>query len=785
MIKKFILLLLLFPMLLQAQSSDLFPMVPGVPVVHSPKSSGIFRGTPSLVRLPTGELLASNDVFSNGSITNRTDIFISRNNGETWSYKATVPGAVWSGLFVHNGKVYLMGGDTSKGANFVIRTSADKGTTWSAPTVLIPGSCHGSSTPVLRANGRVYKAYEHHLADTNNKWMSGNQSFIISAPDDADLMNKDSWTVTDELSKPAWIDGTGWLESNAVIGRDGKVRGISRLASIEGIYAGCYTLESDSKIDESSARKIQFYGGASKFNIHYDPKTDLYYSLTNYVPEALQGENISAGGLRCVLALTTSYDLEEWAVKAIVLASTDVEKVGFQYVDWLFDGDDILFASRTSFDDGMGGADNFHNSNFMTFHRITDYATVTTPVEWEYLMPDDGWNGVVKPIDESNGKGSTPENPILISHPGQMVTLSEQVYQGKTYEGRYFLMTKDLDLNYNNWLPIGWYVNRTTFRAFSGHFDGGGHRILNLKIGRHDDVYTSSGVFGYTLGGSVSNLGLDGDSHILVGGASGGIVSQANATVISNCYNAADILGTSQAAGILGYGTNSPSIINCYNKGKIYLGTTLTTNKFVGGIFGYMNNTATVRNCYNVGEVTGLFSQEEFKGGIAGSFAGTVQNCYYSDGSIADNGIGTSKPLTDMKTPAFLSLMNGAQQPSPWKADFAEPINNRLPLLAWESDPVYQGMQGVEKDREPVLHLCCYPNPVSGMTRFSFLLDRNAGTRLDMVDLFGKRVATLLNDQLTAGEYQVDFDASVLEGGIYFFRLVSGEVTETGKLIVR
>lgn len=106
--------------------------------------------------------------------------------------------------------------------------------------------------------------------------------------------------------------------------------------------------------------------------------TDRYWSLANYVPDVLQNNNVSAGGMRSILALTSSYDLEEWEVRAIVLASTDIENVGFQYVDFIFDGDDILFVSRTSYDDGMGGADNYHNSNFMTFHRITDYATATT-----------------------------------------------------------------------------------------------------------------------------------------------------------------------------------------------------------------------------------------------------------------------------------------------------------------------------------------------------------------------------------------------------------------------
>lgn len=48
----------------------------------------------------------------------------------------------------------------------------------------------------------------------------------------------------------------------------------------------------------------------------------------------------------------------------------DLEKHAFQYVDWQFDGADLVAASRTAFDDGLGGAHNQHDANYMTFHRV-------------------------------------------------------------------------------------------------------------------------------------------------------------------------------------------------------------------------------------------------------------------------------------------------------------------------------------------------------------------------------------------------------------------------------
>lgn len=786
--KKFLLLSALLPvLLLNAQLSTQFPMVPGVPVVHSPKSTGVYRGTPSIAMIPNGNIVVSNDIFGTDaegkSWPNRTDIFISRDKGLTWTFKTSINGAVWSGLFFHNNKLYLIGGDSGNGGNFVIRSSSDQGSTWSAPTILIPGGCHGSSTPVLIANNRIYKAYEHHFEDTNGKWMSGNRSFIISAPVNADLMNASNWTVSNEIAKPAWLDGTGWLESNAVIGRDGKIKGITRLASMEGIYAGYYSLLNDGQIEEGSARKIQFWGGASKFNIRYDAVTDKYWSLANYAPSQFKEGNRSAGGIRNVLALTSSDDLESWTVNAIVLAHTDTEKVGFQYVDWIFDGNDILFTSRTAYDDGMGGADNYHNANFMTFHRITNYASATTPAEWEYLLPNDGWNGVVKSIDTSNGKGSSKDNPIIVDHPGQLVYLSEQVYQGNTYSGKYFRMNNDLDLNGFNYLPIGWYVTTTNNRPFSGHFDGGGHRILNLKINRNDDVYNSNAIFGYMLGGSVTNLGVAGNSNIYIGGMSAGIVALASGTAVSNCFSAVNVQASSQAAGILAYGVNSPSINNCYNRGNIHLATTSTTNKYAGGIIGFFN-TGSVANSYNTGNVTTLFSESSNRGGVAGTGTSNPVNCFYRTGSVtAGNTAGTSISETEMKNAGIVSLLNSTQIIQPWLSDYNPNINDGYPVLSWQTTDTLTGNLGV-------LQQCFelqqnYPNPASKMTRFDFTINQDGYVSLNIFDITGKEIVSLINNKLQAGTHCISYNVEDLNNGVYFYKLIfKNKTSMTRKIII-
>lgn len=657
-----------------------FSNVPGTVIVHSPKSSGVFRGTPSIAKLPNGELIASNDVFGTG-ISNRTDIFRSVDNGNSWDSIASVNGAVWSGLFYHQNKLYLLGANTSGGANLVIRASADSGFTWSSPTVIVSGACHGSSTPVLFANGRIYKAYEFHDTDLNGKWMSGNKAYIVSAAMNADLLDAGSWIQSEKLEKPAWIDGTGWLEANAVIGPDGKIKCISRLASMDGVHAGYYSLSSNTQIEVGSAKKIQFWGGASKFNIKYDPTSQKYWSLTNYVPQQFKEGNRSAGGIRNVLALTCSDDLESWQIKAIVLADDDVESVGFQYVDWLFDGNDILFVSRTAYDDGMGGADNFHNANFMTFHRIINYALASTPAHWSHLLPDTGWDGSITKFDWSGGKGSVATDPILIGNPGQMAYLAEQVYQGNTFAGKYFKLTGDIDLNGYNFMPIGWYITTANNRPFSGHFDGGGFQVKRLVINRNDNSQTSNALFGYVKDGTVTRLGIDGSGGIFVGGAASGLIAQGNNVSISDSYNKAAVNGTSQVGGILAYAIGNNTITNCYNTGTLVLTTSVSANKYIGGLAGYFK-TGSIKSSYSVGTVSSSFAGLTTIGGVLGVSGPVIANAYYLQGSVGvNNGIGTELSGSGLKSSTTISALNNGG--NSWKVALGN-SNDGFPMLQWE-----------------------------------------------------------------------------------------------------
>jgi hypothetical protein len=76
-----------------------------------------------------------------------------------------------------------------------------------------------------------------------------------------------------------------------------------------------------------------------------------------------------------------------------------------------------------------------------------------------------------------------------------------------------------------------------------------------------------------------------------------------------------------------------------------------------------------------------------------------------------------------------------------------------------------------------------YPNPFNPTTKISFSLFKSGFTTLKVYDMLGEEVATLVNENLKAGSYGVDFNCAGLSGGVYFYKLVSGSFSGTKKLI--
>ncbi|MFC2094368.1 TIGR03790 family protein [Bacteroidota bacterium] len=77
-----------------------------------------------------------------------------------------------------------------------------------------------------------------------------------------------------------------------------------------------------------------------------------------------------------------------------------------------------------------------------------------------------------------------------------------------------------------------------------------------------------------------------------------------------------------------------------------------------------------------------------------------------------------------------------------------------------------------------------YPNPFNPTTNISYSLENAGLITLKVYDILGKEVATLVNENQEVGNYSVEFNASQLPSGIYFYKITSANYTATRKLIL-
>lgn len=349
---------------------------PGAVIAHRPAHAGQYLGSPSLAILPDGTLAASHDIFGpNRPEPRQTLVYASPDAGMTWEHRATLERQYWSTLFVHGEALYLMGTTTGLGA-LVIRRSSDGGRSWTTPedahTGLLfeDGQFHTAPVPVVRQGDRIWRAAEE-LLDPG-EWPTSLSPFLMSAPVDADLLRASSWTRTPPLRFDPSSPGRGWMEGNAVVGPEGQMLTVLRVdvprgrehAAILELAPGTGELQ----LTEDAFPELP--GAAKKFSIRRDPETGRYFTLVNEVgPDPVR----LPAAVRNRLAIASSRDLRAWTLHAVLLSHEDAEHHGFQYADFAFDADDLVFVSRTAHDDRDGGADDYHNANYITFHRLVDF----------------------------------------------------------------------------------------------------------------------------------------------------------------------------------------------------------------------------------------------------------------------------------------------------------------------------------------------------------------------------------------------------------------------------
>ena len=77
-----------------------------------------------------------------------------------------------------------------------------------------------------------------------------------------------------------------------------------------------------------------------------------------------------------------------------------------------------------------------------------------------------------------------------------------------------------------------------------------------------------------------------------------------------------------------------------------------------------------------------------------------------------------------------------------------------------------------------------YPNPFNPTTSIRYAIPKPGFVTLKVYDVLGREVTTLVNAEKSAGSYEINFDASELTSGIYFYSVSAGSFTETKKMVL-
>jgi urease accessory protein UreE len=131
-------------------------------------------------------------------------------------------------------------------------------------------------------------------------------------------------------------------------------------------------------------------------------------------------------------------------------------------------------------------------------------------------------------------------------------------------------------------------------------------------------------------------------------------------------------------------------------------------------------------------------------------------------------------------------LVNKVTQ-KPLRVDFTEPVTLKQtePLGKYDvyiGDEAYLSEIEESLIPEQIELMQNYPNPFNPVTQIRYALPEASQVRLDVFDILGRKVKTLVNSQMEAGRHVIEFNASDLASGVYLYRLRSGSTVKVHKM---
>jgi len=377
---------------------------------------------PALEKLASGRLVAtmlSHDARKEAAQEWLVRVFTSDDGGRTWTHRKNLP-MVDGQPFAAGKAVYVIGGREDL---FIARS--DDGSRWSD---LVPRRTgkqwYAFPGPPLRRGGRIYLEKECRTEPVKHGfpvWLLA--PVVMSAPLDADLTRPEAWTYSNTfgfqdalarygkpnlLGVPFYrVQGRragatademkrlGWGEGNLVEIHDPAhvwhaptqrtlhifLRAETGRAGLGALAKAVVSHDGQMRVDLERAPSgepvlfIPLPGGQGAFNILYDAQTRLYLLVSSQSTDSMRRiDTLDAWhyGLpyneRSRIALYYSTNCMDWC-QAAVVADAGTARHSYFHGSAVIDGEDLLLLMRES----DAEATNAHNSNLITFHRLTQF----------------------------------------------------------------------------------------------------------------------------------------------------------------------------------------------------------------------------------------------------------------------------------------------------------------------------------------------------------------------------------------------------------------------------
>jgi len=141
-----------------------------------------------------------------------------------------------------------------------------------------------------------------------------------------------------------------------------------------------------------------------------------------------------------------------------------------------------------------------------------------------------------------------------------------------------------------------------------------------------------------------------------------------------------------------------------------------------------------------------------------------------------------TKLVSNLNTPLGIELVGNklfVLETGLWGGNFSPKL--------WEITLPLKGTVGIEQNEIELNNFELYqnfPNPFNPTTNIKYSIPQSGFVSLNVFDVLGNRVATLVNEVKNEGIYEISFDATNLSSGVYFYSLTAGEFSSTKKLLL-